>query len=202
DDAFDYDQEFRLRCRDGSFKWIRSTGRVIERDGRGRPVRMIGQHLDVDAQVVARQKVEVLNVELSKQIALAEKLAAKADEANRAKTDFLANMSHEIRTPMTAILGYADLLEGHDGEDELRREAVSTIKSNAHHLLTIINDILDVSKIEAGRMSAECVTTATVQVFEEVVGLLQTRALGKGVALVIRYDTPIPLEIRTDPTRL
>lgn len=128
-----------------------------------------------------------------------------AELASRAKSEFLANMSHEIRTPMTAILGYADLLVG-DGEfkndQENATEAVRTIQSNASHLLAIINDILDVSKIEAGQMKIEVIDTNPMQIVEEVASLVGRRASGKGVDFQVRFDSPIPQCIQSDPTRL
>ena len=129
----------------------------------------------------------------------------EAEAANRAKSAFLANMSHEIRTPMTAILGYAELLtEASEGPDsETRRiEAAQTIKRNGEHLLTVINDILDISKIEANMLSVEHLETEVVPVLEQVVSLLKVRAEGKGLVLEIVFETPIPERIICDPVRL
>jgi signal transduction histidine kinase/ActR/RegA family two-component response regulator len=127
----------------------------------------------------------------------------KAEEASRAKSDFLANMSHEIRTPMNAILGYSDLLEGDLANDPVQAaNAISTIQSNANHLLTIINDILDVSKIEAGQMAVEAIETKPTQIISEVLSLVRPRATGKGVQVGVKYETPIPEHILSDPTRL
>ncbi|MEM7627809.1 MAG: PAS domain-containing protein [Planctomycetota bacterium] len=128
-----------------------------------------------------------------------------AESASHAKSEFLANMSHEIRTPMSAILGYTELLET---EDDLRADpartldALRTIRSNANHLLTIINDILDMSKIEAGRMTLERISTDPVRLVEEAASMLRVRAASKGIDLRVRYDTPVPRSISSDPTRL
>ncbi|MEM9083726.1 MAG: response regulator, partial [Planctomycetota bacterium] len=128
-----------------------------------------------------------------------------AETANQTKSEFLANMSHEIRTPMTAILGYADLLEV-DSDDPADRErsvdAVRTIRNNANHLLTIINDILDMSKIEAGQMRVETIETSPVQIVEEVVSLVRPRANGKRVDACAVFETRMPRIIQSDPTRL
>jgi len=128
--------------------------------------------------------------------------AAGARAATRAKSDFLANMSHEIRTPMTAIVGYADLLLDPGQSAEERAEAIQTIRRNADHLLTIINDILDISKIEAGRMSVETIPTNVLQIVEEVYSLMLVRAREKGVSLSVEYELPAPERISTDPTRM
>lgn len=130
---------------------------------------------------------------------------AAADAANRAKSEFLANMSHEIRTPLTAILGFADLLRSDDDAarpPEARLEIVDTIREAGRHLLRIINDILDLSKIDAGRMTVEAIDTPILAVLREVESLLHTRAVEKGIALVVRLDTPVPNRIISDPTRL
>ncbi|QDU70841.1 PAS domain-containing protein [Mucisphaera calidilacus] len=128
-----------------------------------------------------------------------------AESASIAKSEFLANMSHEIRTPMTAILGYADLLgtdEQYTHDPEHAADAVRTIQSNARHLLAIINDILDMSKIEAGKMTVETIGVSPAAIAEEVASLIGARARGKGLDMRVQYDTPIPRTIRTDPTRL
>ncbi len=133
-----------------------------------------------------------------------EKLSCIAERANRAKSEFLANMSHEIRTPMTGILGYAQLL-GDDaiGNDpEKRRDYVNIINRNGEHLLTIINDILDIAKIEAGKMSVEIIDTDAAQVAENVIALLRARASQKGIDLNMQYHSAIPERIQTDPIRL
>lgn len=106
---------------------------------------------------------------------------------------------------MTAILGYADLLgtEGNRSTDHAQSvDAIRTIRSNADHLLTIINDILDMSKIEAGQMKVELIATSPAQLVVEVASLIQPRGNGKGVQVRVRYDSPIPSHIQSDPTRL
>lgn len=129
----------------------------------------------------------------------------EARAASLAKSDFLANMSHEIRTPMTAILGYADLL-GEESEiatsPERAAEAVRTIRSNADHLLSIVNDILDVSKIESGRMTSETVESDVAGLLRDVVELVRPRAEGKNLAVELYFETTVPRQIQTDPTRL
>ncbi|MBI3820281.1 MAG: PAS domain S-box protein [Planctomycetes bacterium] len=128
----------------------------------------------------------------------------RAEEANRTKTEFLANMSHEIRTPMTAILGYADLLS--DEKDLVpahqRVEYVETIRRNGAHLLSIINDILDIAKIESGKMSVESIETAPDQLLHDVLSLMEVKAQEKGLKLQLEYGTPIPVRIQSDPLRL
>jgi PAS domain S-box-containing protein len=143
--------------------------------------------------------------ELNRRAAEMERLQAAALAANRAKSEFLANMSHEIRTPMTAILGYTELLS-EDGDRELaprsRLEYIDTIKRNGEHLLTIINDILDLSKIEAGKLAIEPAPTDPVTLVREVVDLMQVKAVAKSLKLELHGRGSIPSRIMTDPIRL
>jgi PAS domain S-box-containing protein len=125
-----------------------------------------------------------------------------AEAGSRAKTEFLANMSHEVRTPMTAILGYAEqLLDGNLPEPE-RTQAIHTIRRNAVYLLEILNDVLDLSKIEAGQLELEHVPCSPAAVVLDVCTLLQHRAQEKGLELRAEFPEPIPATIQTDPTRL
>lgn len=138
-------------------------------------------------------------VEERTQELLAAKLAAEA--ASEAKSLFLASMSHEIRTPMTAILGYADLMTQPQSAGE-RQDCVGTIRRNGEHLLSIINDILDISKIEAGKMEVEIAPCEPAVVLAEVDSLLQVRAQAKGLKLSLDLETPIPATVRSDAGRL
>ena len=122
--------------------------------------------------------------------------------ASRTKSEFLANMSHEIRTPMTAVIGYSDLLLDPALDASDRVNYVQTIRRNGEHLLTLINDILDLSKIEAGKMSLERIATSPAQVLVDVASLMRVRAVEKGLSFEVRYIGAIPETISSDPTRL
>jgi signal transduction histidine kinase/AmiR/NasT family two-component response regulator len=125
-----------------------------------------------------------------------------AEDASRAKSDFLANMSHEIRTPMTAILGYADLVREDRRDADETAEFVDTIRRNGEHLMSIVNDILDLSKIEAGKVDLEVVPCSPVEVAREVVAMMQRRAEDRGIALDLDLVWPLPRRIDSDPTRI
>jgi len=125
-----------------------------------------------------------------------------AEDANATKSEFLANMSHEIRTPMMAIIGYTDLLTDPSRTQDERLDAVRVIRRNSHHLLTIINDILDLSKIEAGEMHIERVECSPCRVLYEVFSLMRVRASEKGLEFKTRVEGVIPETIHCDPTRL
>ncbi len=147
-----------------------------------------------------------LNAGLHEQVSIRtaelERALVAAEAAARAKTDFLANMSHEIRTPMTAILGFADLLAAGDCTPAEREEHTRTIKRNGEHLLVIINDILDVSKIEAGMMTVDRICCNPGAILREVRQLLSHRATHAGLALETEIALSVPDAILSDPTRL
>ncbi len=126
----------------------------------------------------------------------------EAEAATRTKSAFLANMSHEIRTPMAAILGYTDLLLTPDADVKQTIEWVQTIRRNGEHLLSLLNDILDISKIEAGKLEVENIPCSVVQIVSEVDALMAPKAMSKGLKLKTEYQTDVPHSITTDPTRL
>ena len=200
-EAKKYDVEFRFRCDDGSYKWIHSTGQVIERDESGKALRMIGQHSDVDAHRKALSCVESLNSELADQIKYTRELATQAEAACLAKSEFLANMSHEIRTPMTAILGFSENLSESIVKPE-NKAAIDTIRRNGEHLLGVINDILDLSKIEAGKFELEEIHCSVPEILKEIKELMSVRAEAKGLIWDVHFDNAIPKSIQSDPTRL
>ena len=125
-----------------------------------------------------------------------------AELATKAKSEFLANMSHEIRTPMTAILGYTDLLEDTLRNDPERSNYVKIVRRNGEHLLQILNDILDISKIEAGKLEIERIPISPMKILSEVESLMRGRAVEKNIAFVVEYGPNIPEQIASDPTRI
>jgi signal transduction histidine kinase/ActR/RegA family two-component response regulator len=145
-----------------------------------------------------------LHAEYTKALATARRLELVNQEieaASRAKSHFLADMSHELRTPMTAIRGFSDLLL--DSElDEADREYVQTILRNSDHLLAIINDILDLARVEAGRMKIESASTSPARIALDVEALLGERAATRGLTLAVRVDGVVPAHIQSDQLRI
>lgn len=125
-----------------------------------------------------------------------------AETATQAKTEFLANTSHEIRTPITAVLGYADLLMDPQLPEEERANHLHTIRRNGEMLLALIDDILDISKIEAGKLDVERIASSPWQILADVAALMRERADRKDLSLTIEPEGLLPETILTDPTRL
>jgi signal transduction histidine kinase/CheY-like chemotaxis protein/HPt (histidine-containing phosphotransfer) domain-containing protein len=172
-------------------------GRVIERKQASDALNAAKAELEERVRERTRD-LERVNEELRHEI---EERDA-ADAANRAKSEFLANMSHEIRTPMTAVLGYADLLMDADVTASARLDYVQTIRRNGEHLLSIINDILDLSKIEAGKMTLERIACSPAQIVVDVASLMRVRALEKELVFEVEFATPVPAAMEGDPTRI
>jgi PAS domain S-box-containing protein len=180
--------EMRVKNKAGQWQWVLDVGEAVERDAEGRVTRMVGLHVDID-----KQKKTQIELEQARDL---------AEQANRAKSAFVANMSHEIRTPMNAILGYADLLlDGSQTEADKRNHA-QTIRRNGKHLLSILNDVLDLSKIEAGKMSCESVACEPGRLLEDVVDLMTPKANQNQITLKLTGQRDLPASIQTDPTRL
>nr|MDQ3331979.1 ATP-binding protein [Planctomycetota bacterium] len=141
--------------------------------------------------ITARKQVEEALVEAR----------SAADAASEAKSRFLANMSHEIRTPMTAVLGYADLLAGDLHEPE-HLDSVALLRRHGRFLLEILDDILDLSKIEAGKLQVELVECDLAPLLADVQSLMNVRTSEKGIGLTVEYPGAIPALIRSDPIRM
>lgn len=182
-----YVVEHRIRRNDGSFLWIRSEGRVADRDGRGAPLRMVGTNRDITASKQAERDLR--------------EARDAADAANRAKSQFLATMSHEIRTPLNGIIGVTRLLLDEALTPEVRRHT-DLIDRSAHSLLALVNDILDVSKIEAGQMEIERVPFDLHELVDDLVNLYRLRATEKSLLFRVRVAPGVPRHVEADPTRL
>ena len=146
-----------------------------------------------------RENLEELVHERTVEVAIARDLA---NEANLSKSVFLANMSHEIRTPLTAIIGFAEAsLDTRQSISE-RQEATKTIARSGKHLLQLINDILDLSKVEANKLDIESIQMSPFEVLEEIRALADLQTASKSLSFKINYHFPLPQTIISDPVRL
>jgi len=144
-----------------------------------------------DITELEQKEIELLNSKL------------EAEEANKAKSSFLATMSHEIRTPMNAILGFTEILKrGYVKNEEESLKYLNTIHSSGKNLLELINDILDLSKVESGHLEVEQLSVEPYSTIYEVVEMLKVKADDKGLQLNFNVETKVPAKIMTDPVRL
>ena len=188
DDPGNYEIEFRMRCKDGGYKWILSRGMVVQRDRNGCPIRAVGTHVDL-----TNRKLNEIELREAKEI---------AESASRAKSTFLANMSHELRTPLNAIIGMTGLALRGNPEPKLRHQ-LGTIAEASDRLLGIINDILDISKIEAEHMTLEEVDFQLAEVVDNLLSLIGQRAADKGLQLAMELAPGLgSIPLRGDPMRL
>ena len=179
--------EFRLRRQDGTWCWINSVGKVVERDVHGNPARIIGVHTDLTAGMQRR-----IELDHAREAALG---------ASRAKSTFLATMSHEIRTPMNAIIGLTHLLTSTDLTAR-QRDYASKIQISSKSLLALINNILDFSKIEAGKLNIESIEFDFEEVISGALAVTAQKIEEKGLELVVSRAPHMPRRLVGDPLRI
>jgi PAS domain S-box-containing protein len=199
-----FDHEYRIvRPSDGEERWMHSKGQ-LRFDAQGNPLTMIGTTQDITERKLAtvelikhRNHLEQLVEQRTAELAKAKEAA---EVANLAKSTFLANMSHEIRTPMNAIIGLTHLLRRAESTPA-QAERLGKIDSAANHLLSVINDILDISKIEAGKLTLEQTNFHLSGIIDHVRSMISDQAQAKGLTIKVDPDKD-PLWLHGDPTRL
>ncbi|MFT7670990.1 MAG: PAS domain S-box-containing protein [Planctomycetota bacterium] len=177
---------FQLVGLKGTQRWM-ETHAVPLRNADGEVV-----HLAITHDISKRKQQELELIEAKE----------RAEAYSASKTNFLANMSHELRTPLTAVLGYVDVLSLEDCSPEEHISSIETIRGSANHLLALISDVLDVSKVEAEMVEIECLPMNPADLICEVADSLRAQVESQGIGLTVKLEEPLAAEITTDPLRL
>lgn len=181
-----YDMEHRFIRYDGRELWLRNVGKPILEHGK--TLRVVGALIDISEQKRVHQELT--------------QAKEAAEAANRAKSVFLANMSHELRTPLNAILGFSQLMVRDESLGEMQRRQLVTINRSGEHLLAMINDVLDLSKIEAGKIELNPESVDLPGMLGDIGEMFRFRAREKSLAFDIELDPALPGRIETDPGKL
>ena len=182
----EFDTEFRVVWPDGTIRIIKAQA-IVQRDDDGNALRMVGTNWDITS--IRQAEADIISAR------------NEAENANNAKSEFLANMSHEIRTPMNAVLGYTELL-GNTLVDQVQKDYINSIKSSGRSLLTLINDILDLSKIEAGKLELEYDFIDTYSFFSEFEKIFSLKVSEKNLKFILDILSGTPHGIYIDEARV
>ncbi len=203
-----YESKFRIKHKDGHYIWINDRGKAIF-DKYGKPIRIVGTHTDITEkqliedelhqyQALLEEKVKARTIELLE-------AKEKAEESDRLKSAFLANMSHEIRTPMNAIIGFSDLLTDPDLTDDQKQELINHINKNSNTLVYLIDDIIDIAKIEAGQLKVNKTECNINQILSDVFqSFIETNNIKEDDPVKLKLEKGIQKDnftIHTDPVR-
>ncbi|MEM9541943.1 MAG: PAS domain-containing protein [Cyanobacteria bacterium P01_E01_bin.42] len=183
----EYIDEYRMLHKDGSIRWILCRGKALG-DEQGNALQMVGTHTDISD----RKRTEMA----------LQQAKEEAEKANRAKSDFLASMSHELRTPLNAVLGFTQVLAQGDSLTSEQQEYLDIINRSGAHLLTLINDILSMSKIEAGRIGLNEEQCDLHYLLNSIRDMLAVKARAKNIALIVEYTESVPQYVRVDEGKL
>ena len=214
------DVTIRLRGDDGDWRPIRLVGAVVDATSGGpllcgiaitagdpEPASETSQQTSDDLLRAmsdlarANTDLERVRIDLERRNRQLEEARRTAIDATRSKSEFLANMSHEIRTPLAAIIGYAELIAERGGDPSGHAIMAETIRRNGEHLLALVGDILDLSKIEAGRVEIERIPTDPAACVRDAIDLLAPAAEARGLTLQVETDAAVPAWVSLDPTR-
>lgn len=180
--------EFRVRDSEGRYHWIYSRGDVVENDERDQPLRAMGIMTDITER--KRMEQDLVDARIA------------AEDALHAKSQFLSSVSHELRTPLNGVLGYAQLLQKERGFPADSKEHLRAIESCGKHLLNLINDVLDLAKIESGNINIVCEANDLDDVIASVGDIVGHRAKSKGLDFGIHVDDNVSRKLRFDAVKL
>lgn len=185
----DYKMEFRLRTKAGDYKWILSYGKIIQWDKNNKPLRVIGIHMDISKMKQA--EIELLEAK------------EKAESSNRLRTAFFQNMSHEIRTPMNGIMGFSELLKEDEIDKTERNEYIDIIHRNSQQLLHIVNDILDISRLDAGEVEIKNQTFDLFSLIKSEKQFFEKQVIARGLYLNVELNSNSDkIILSSDPIRI
>jgi PAS domain S-box-containing protein len=201
-----FELEYRVQHRNGNWRWIYDRIAIFKRDEQGRVLQYIGTAQDITERKRLEQELRQINTELEHRVVERtldlQQAMHNAETANRAKSIFLANMSHELRTPLNAILGFSQLLHRNPTLPTDQQKQVDIINRSGEHLLSLINDILEMSKIEAGRVVLTPSNFDFLSLLQDLVDLFSLKAESKGLSLVMTVDPAVPRYLHTDKGKL
>lgn len=182
-----FDVEYRIRGKDDKWRWIRARGQMTFNE-KGEPLRMSGTNMDITELKLAEERVI--------------KAKEVAEKANKTKSEFLSSMSHELRTPLNAILGFAQLIEMDASLTEGLQESAHEIRNAGEHLLQLVGDVLDLAKIEAGKLSLSAEVLTPVDLVKDCLGLVKAQAEARGVQLCLQTNELADYSVCVDRVRL
>jgi PAS domain S-box-containing protein len=189
-----YDVEYRLQTKHAGWRWFHAAGRLSRRED-GSPTTFVGLFMDIDDEKKMEERLEKQTIDLQDAL-------AAAQHANRAKTTFLNNMSHDIRTPMNAIIGFTSLAATHIDNTEQVQDYLAKITTSSNHLLSLINDVLDMSRIESGKVKIEEKETSLPEIMHDLKTIVQADISSKQLEFFIDTADVVNEHVLCDKLRL
>ncbi|MBV6623658.1 MAG: PAS domain S-box protein [Rivularia sp. (in: Bacteria)] len=193
--------QFRIRGSDGQYYWM--LGKEVPRfDEQGKVIGYIGSCIDITEIRNAKEQLYRANYQLEKNTIQLSRAKEAAETTNQAKSSFIAHMSHELRTPLNGILGFAQILQADETLSREQHNKIDIIHQSGEHLLTLLNDILNLSKIEAEQLELELKDISFPLFLEKINSIINVRAQQKNIIFNYQALSPLPAVIRGDETRL